>query len=86
MWTFRKLTAHEQELLNLVNHERRSADSFQCPHCGSITGASTCVTSAAICKCHACGGEFFAWAVPGLIHVSARVPEMQPRAGAGEGG
>lgn len=73
MNTFRDLTAEEAETLKYRNHQRRAADTFQCPHCDFITGASTNVIEPAVCKCSACGQEFFAWAKPGLVHISARL-------------
>lgn len=70
--TFRDLTQDEAEKLKAREHQRRTADRFQCPHCDFITGASTFVTEACMCECTACGQEFFAWAEPGLIHITAR--------------
>lgn len=73
MSTFRNLTADEVEALKARNHQRRMADTFQCPYCDSITTASTFVVDPAVCVCPTCEHEFFAWAEYGLIHISAKL-------------
>jgi len=72
--TFRDMTFAERDALQHRWHERRAADTFRCPHCDADTGASAYPEAgAAVCTCHACGEEFFAWTVPGTIHVSAKL-------------
>lgn len=71
--SFRDMTPAEAETLKMRHHERRAADQFTCPHCGATTGLSASVSEAAVARCHQCDGEFYAWTVPGLIHVSAKL-------------
>lgn len=71
--TFRDMTPDEVDARQRCHHERRAADSFVCPHCDFETGASAYVSDTAVCHCSACGRDFFAWTVPGTIHVSAKL-------------
>lgn len=69
----RNPTADEAANLRLRGHELRAADSFSCPRCKTDSGISSSVPEAAVIKCHWCGCEYFAWTVPGAIHVSAKL-------------
>ena len=73
MPSFRDMTPAEAETLKLRHHDARAADEFCCPHCGTATGLSSYISDAAVARCHSCDGEFYAWTVPGTIHVSAKL-------------
>lgn len=70
---FRNLSAAEMKDIGHRWHERRSADTFRCPHCDADTGASSFVSDPAVCRCPRCEREFYSWTVPGTIHVSAKL-------------
>jgi transcription elongation factor Elf1 len=72
MVDLRDMTPDEAEKRRHVSHERRAADEFMCPRCGTWSGMSASTPDTAVIKCHGCGRDYFAWTVPGTIHVTAK--------------
>jgi acetone carboxylase gamma subunit len=69
----RDMTQDEAYRLKLRGHEHREADNFVCPYCGTNSGVASSSPEAAVVCCFKCSKEYFAWTVPGTIHVSAKL-------------